>query len=144
MDTNEIATKVAQWLSSRRHIRAVHPVVVQIGHRTYPAARYAKGNEEQIFVVGELPPLHSKRRVCYQTDDSEETWHLASWLRRKATVKEWTEVYPIGTAHFVLAHHSPLHSWAVDQVGKSPYQRLPMRITEVGPTLSRVKEMQDG
>ena len=142
--TDRIAAAVAEWLVDKREVTAATPITVEISHRIYPAARYAKGNEEQIFIVGELPPLHGKRRVCYRTDESEETWHLAAWFRKKTTVREWAEVYPIGTAHFVLAHHSPLHSWAADQVGKRPYRRIQIKISEVGPSISKVKERNDG
>ena len=48
MNREEIAIKVAHWLSSRRHIRTVHPVIVQIGRRFYPAARYSQAHKRAL------------------------------------------------------------------------------------------------
>ena len=67
MNKEEVAIKVAHWLSSRRHTRAVHPVIVQIGRRLYPAARYTEANkrawQDKICLIGEMPPLQNRLDV---------------------------------------------------------------------------------
>jgi hypothetical protein len=146
----EIAKKIAQWLWSRNRVREAQPVAVQIGHHTYPAARYVevqKGGNRQtrLFCVGTLPPLHSKmRRLCYQADpDSEHGWHLIAWFRQNRPCREWQEVHPFGS-HFLLALWLPVETWAEEQCLGKPSRKIPMTITEVGPPISNIKEKQDG
>jgi hypothetical protein len=148
MDHN-IATKVAHWLWSKTKVKEAQPVVVQIGHHTYVAARYVeaqKGGNHQtrLFCLGTLPPLHSKmRRLCYQTDpDSEQGWHLLAWFRQNRPCPEWEQVHPFGS-HFVLALLTPLEIWAQEQFLQKPYRRILMTFVEVGPPISRVKEKYD-
>ena len=133
------AISIAKWLLGRPNITVATPVSVQIGRRSYPAAKYINGSdEERLYLVGELPPLHSRRRVCYTTDaDVEKTWHLLAWQRTTCT--EWNEVH-FGNSHFILARFSSLHSWAADQCGRRPYRRVPMTIVEVGPPISNIKQ----
>jgi len=144
----EITTKIAQWLWSKNRVREAQPVVVQIGNRVYPAAQYAEaqrgGNRQtRLYCVGTLPPLHSKRKLCYQTDpDSEQGWHLTAWFRQNRPCREWNEVHPFGS-HCVLALLTPLEIWAEEQCQKKPFRRVPMTITEIGPPISIVKEKQD-
>lgn len=144
----EIATKIAQWLWSRTRVKEAQAVAVQIGNRLYQAARYVeaqKGGSHQtrLFIVGELPPLYSKRKLSYQTDpDSEQGWHLVAWFRQKRPCLEWEQVHPFGS-HFLLALFTPLETWASDQCQKKPFRRIPMTITELGPPLSKVKEKHD-
>jgi hypothetical protein len=138
----QTAIEVAKWLLTREHISTATPVSVQIGRRTYAAARYTENHnsadEERLYLVGELPPLHNRRRICYQTgDDVEETWHLIAWQRTTCT--EWNEVQ-FGTSHVLLARFSSLHTWAADQCGRTPFRRIPMTIVEVGPPLSNIKQ----
>ena len=133
---NQTAIQVAKWLLAREHISTATPVIVKIGRRTYSAAKYFESHngadEERLYLIGDLPPLHSRRRVCYTTDAAaEDTWHLISWQRTACT--EWQEVH-FGNSHFILARFSSLHSWAADQCGRRPYRQIEMRVTEVGPT----------
>jgi hypothetical protein len=139
---NQTAIQVAKWLVAREHISTATPVIVQIGRRTYAAAKYIASHngadEERLYLVAEPPPLHTRRRICYQTDaDVEETWHLLAWQRTTCT--EWQEVH-FGNSHFVLARFSSLHTWAADQCGRRPYRRVPMTIVEVGPPISDIKQ----
>jgi hypothetical protein len=135
--TKQTAIQVAKWLVAKEHISAATPVIVQIGRRTYPAGKYSENHngakEERLYLIGELPPLHNRRRVCYSTGD-DTTWHLLAWQR--TACREWQEVQ-FGNSHFILARFSALHSWAADQCGRRPYRRIEMRITEVGPPLSK-------
>jgi hypothetical protein len=131
----QTAISVAKWLLTQEHVSAATPVAIEIGRRTYAAARFTTGQEERLYVIGELPPLHCRRRVCYQTDDQgDTTWHLLAWQRTACS--EWREVQ-FGNSHFLLARFSALHSWAADQCGRRPYRRIPMVVTEVGPPLSK-------
>jgi len=81
-----VAISIAKWLLERRTITAATPVSVQIGSRTYSAARYTEKHngveEERLFIVGEMPPFHNRMRICYQTDGDEDTWHLVAWFRQ--------------------------------------------------------------
>ncbi len=137
MSKEEIAVKVACWLSSRRRIRAAHPVLVQIGRRTYPAARYTEAHkgvlQEKLYVVGEMPPLQNRLRgVCYRTDHSDDGWRLLAWCRLKCRCVELQESHPFGS-HFILVFQSALENWATEQAGGKQLHRIPMTITEVGP-----------
>ena len=123
--------KLAQWLLSVSHIKNARPVFVKIGYRTYSAARYTKRRRDFLYVVGQLPPLHNRRRLCYRTDDSENAWHVLAW--QTSTSAEWQEVHPFGN-HFVLVQRSPLENWAEDQCQGKPFRRIPMTIEEIGPT----------
>ena len=139
MNKEEIATKVSHWLSSRRHIKMARPVTVQIGRRFYPAARYSEAHkgvlQERLYIVGEMPPLQNRLRVCYRTDHSDDGWHLWAWFRLKHRCVELQEAYPFGT-HFVLVFRSALENWAGEQAEGKPYHRIPMTITELGPPTS--------
>jgi len=142
MVKSHMAIAVAKWLLGRLNISTATPVIVQIGRRTYAAARYTESrngsDEERLYLVGELPPLHNRRRVCYTTDTTaEDTWHLISWQRTACI--EWQEVQ-FGNSHFLLARFSSLHTWAADQCGRRPYRRVPMTIVEVGPPISDIKQ----
>jgi len=124
-------------------VREAQPVSVRIGKRVYAAARYVeaqkRGNRQtRLLCLGTLPPLHSKmRRLCYQTDpDSEQGWHLVAWFRQNRPCSEWEEVHPFGS-HFVLALLTPLETWVQEQFLEKPYRRIPMVITELGPSLSK-------
>ncbi len=134
----DIAVSVARWLLGQQNITAATPVFVQIGHRTYSAARYTEDRdrveETRLYVLGELPPLHDKmRRLCYRTDDSGYDWHIIAWFRLRAACTELKEVHPFGS-HFILARWTPVECWAADQVEKRPFHRLPMAIMDCGPT----------
>jgi len=143
----ELPKKIAQWLWTKNRVKEAQPVVVEIGGRVYPATRYVevqKGGYHQtrLYLLGELPPLQSKRRLCYRTDpDSEDVWHLVAWFRQNRHCPEWSEVHPFGS-HFVLALYMPLQTWAEECLGK-PLYRIPMTVTEVGPPLSNVTEKHD-
>lgn len=144
MDKKETAIKVAHWLSSRRHTRNVHPAIVQIGRRFYPAARYSQGDkqvwQDRLYIVGEMPPLQNRlKRVCYRTDHSDDGWHLFVWCRLKCRCVELQEAYPFGS-HFVLLFQSALENWAFEQAEGKRLHRIPMSITEVGPPPSDVNK----
>jgi hypothetical protein len=152
MNKEEIATRVAHWLSSQRHIRAVHPVIVQIGRRFYPAARYTeatkRGFQEKIYLIGEMPPLQNRLKLaCYRTDHSDDGWRLLAWCRLKSRCVELQEVHPFGS-HFILLLQSALENWATEQAEGKQLYRIPMTITEVGPPLRNInqpaEEKQDG
>ena len=141
------AIAVANWLRSREEVTAATPVVVQIGCRVYPAARYTQDQdgveETRLVVLGELPPLHAKmRQICYRTDDSEYAWHLVAWFRQRSGCKEWDEVHRFGS-HFLLALWSPLENWATDQTARKPYRRIPMTITPCGPAPTITQSTED-
>ena len=78
-----------------------------------------------LYVVGQLPPLHNRRRLCYRTDDSENAWHVLAW--QTSTSAEWQQVDPFGN-HFVLVQRLPLENWAEDQCEGKPFRRIPMTI----------------
>ena len=142
--SKEIATRVACWLRSKTRVKAARPVTVQIGRRFYPAARYSEVQkrvlQEKLFVVGEMPPLQNRLRgVCYRTDHSDDGWHLLAWFRLKHRCVEWEEASPFGT-HFVLVYWSAVENWAGEQAEGRPYHRIPMTITEIGPTTSDVSQ----
>ena len=148
----DIATKVARWLSSRRHVKAAQPVLVQIGRRNYPAARYTEAHkrtwQDRLYIVGEMPPLQNRLRgVCYRTDHSDDGWHLLTWFRLKRPCLEWEEACPFGS-HFILVFQSALENWATEQAEGKQLHRIPMTITEVGPPLPNInqpaEEKQDG
>ena len=130
MKTRE-AVRVAKWLHSCNHIKNARPVLVELAHRSYAAARYRKRRREFLYILGRLPPFHDRRRVCYRTDGSEDDWHLFAWQR--TTCAEWREVHPFGS-HFLLAQWSALEDWAADACGRKPYTRIPMSIIKIGPT----------
>ena len=131
------AMDVAKWLQTSHNIASAVPVFVQIGKRVYSAASYCmdrqRVEEARLYLVGELPPLHSKRRICYRTDDSGCDWHIVAWFRQRTPCTEWSEVHPFGT-HFLLARWTAVECWAADQCERRPYHRIPMTITECGPT----------
>jgi hypothetical protein len=134
----DIAVSVANWLLGQQNITAAIPVFVQIGHRTYSAARYTEDRngveETRLYIVGEMPPFHNRmRRICYRTDDSGCDWHLIAWFRQKVACTEWSEVHKFGS-HFILAQWSPVENWAADQCQKKPYHRITMTITDCGPS----------
>lgn len=140
MDKEEIAIKLAHWLSSRRHTRNVHPAIVQIGRRFYPAARYTQVKQDRLYVVGEMPPLQNRlKRACYRTDHSDDGWHLLVWCRIKKSCIELQEANPWGT-HFVLLFQSALENWAFEQAEGKKLHRIPMSITEVGPPAPDVNQ----
>jgi hypothetical protein len=138
----KLAIAVAEWLLGRETVIAATPVVVQVGRRIYPAVRYSEGrNEERLYLIGEMPPLHDKMwRLCYRTDDSDYDWHLLAYFKQRTDCTEWREVHPFGS-HFILAQWSPVENWAADQIERRPYHRTPMTITEIGP--AKVEEKQD-
>ena len=132
----KIAIAAAKWLIGQQRATSAVPVVVQIADRTYPAVRYTESEaaieETRLYVLGEMPPLHSQmRRVCYRADDSDYDWHLVAWFRQRTSCTEWCEVHPFGS-HYILAQWSPIENWAADQCEKRPYRRLPMTITNFG------------
>jgi hypothetical protein len=137
MNREEIAIKAAHWLSSRRHIRAAHPVIVQIGRRFYPAARYTEAQkqvlQDRLYIVGEMPPLQNRlKRVCYRTDHSDDGWHLLAWCRVKSRCMELQEAHPF-RSHFILMFQSALENWAYEQAEGKRLHRIPMTVTEIGP-----------
>ena len=137
MTKEGIAIKVAQWLSSRPHTRGSHPVVVQIGRRSYSAARYSEVHkrawQDRLYIIGEMPPLQNRlKRACYRTDHPDDGWHLLAWCRLKSHCIELQEANPIGS-HFVLLFQSALENWAFEQAEGKRLHRIPMSITEVGP-----------
>jgi len=141
------AIALAEWLLDRENVTAATPVTVQIGRRTYSAARYTETNRgvegTRLYILGTMPPLHDKmRRICYRTDDSGYDWHLIAWFRRRAACTEWGEVHPFGS-HFILAEWSPVQNWAADQCGRRAYRRISMTIIELGPTLSKINERSE-
>jgi hypothetical protein len=140
MNREEIAIRLAHWLSSRRHTRNVHPVIVQIGRRFYPAARYTQVKQDRLYIVGEMPPLQNRlKRVCYRTDHSDDGFHLLAWHRLKSRNVELQEAQPFGT-HFVLLFQSALENWAFEQAEGKKLHRIPMSITEVGPPAPDVNQ----
>jgi hypothetical protein len=148
MNKEEIAIRLAHWLSSRRHTRAVNPVIVQIGRRFYPAARYSQIRQDRLYVIGEMPPLQNRlKRACYRTDHSDDGWHLLAWCRLKSSrCVELQEAHPFGT-HFVLLFQSALENWSFEQAEGKKLHRIPMTLTEVGPPApdanEPVKEKKD-
>jgi len=144
MSQEEIASRVAHWLSSRRHVKVAHPVLVQIGRRLYPAARYSQAHkrtwQDRLYIVGEMPPLQNRlKRACYRTDHSDDGWHLLAWCRLKSGCVELQEAHPFGT-HFVLVFCSALENWADEQADGKQLHRIPMSITEIGPPLPDVNQ----
>jgi hypothetical protein len=118
----------------------VHPVIVQIGRRFYPAARYTEANkrawQDKMCLVGEMPPLQNRLRgVCYRTDQTDDGWRLLAWFRLRSPCLEWEEAHPFGS-HFILLFQSALENWAGEQSEGRPYHRIPMTITELGPANS--------
>ncbi len=143
----DIAVSVAEWLLGQQNITAATPVFVQIRRRVYSAARYTedrKGVEEtRLYIVGEMPPFHNRmRRICYRTDDSGCDWHIIAWFKQIKACTEWSETHPFGS-HFILAQWSQIENWAVDQVEKKPFYRLPMTITDCGQTNTDVNQQTD-
>jgi hypothetical protein len=141
---HQAAMDIANWLLGLNHITAAVPVIVGIGHRLYPAARYTEKrenvDEERLYIVGEMPLFHNQmRRICYRTDDSEYAWHLVGWFRQRVTCTEWQEVHRFGS-HFILAQWLPVENWAADQCEKRPFRRIPMSITNCGPANSDVSQ----
>jgi hypothetical protein len=126
------AITFAKWLLRQPNVTAASPVIVRIGRRAYAAAQYTEDQdgveETRLYIVGTMPPLHEKRRLCYATDDSEYAWHLIAWFRQNKLCTEWQEVHPFGS-HFILALWSPVENWAAAQCQKKPYRRIPMTIT---------------
>jgi hypothetical protein len=148
MSREEVAIKVAHWISSRRHTRNVHPAIVQIGRRFYPAARYTQVKQDRLYIVGEMPPLQNRlKRACYRTDHSDDGWHLLTWLRLKSRNLELKEANPFGS-RFILLFQSALENWATEQAEGKKLHRIPMTITEVGPPASEnnqpMTEKDDG
>ena len=144
MDKNETAIKLAHWLSSRRHTRAAHPVIVQIGRRFYPATRYSEAQkrtwQDRLYVVGEMPPLQNRlKRACYRTDHTDDGWHLLAWFRVNQSCVELQEAHPFGS-HFVLVFQSALENWAAEQAEGKRLHRIPMTINEVGPVPPSVEK----
>lgn len=139
----EIDKKVAQWLWTKNRVKEAQPVSVRIGNRVYPAARYSEIHkgvlQERLYVVGEMPPFHDRRRICYHTDDSDDGWHLLAWLRLKSHCVELQEAHPFGT-HFVLVFQSALENWATEQAVGKRLHRIPMTVTEVGPVPPSVEK----
>ena len=143
MNREEIAIKVAHWLSSRRHTRTVHPVIVQIGRRSYPAARYSEAHkrtwQDRLYIIGEMPPFQNRLKgACYRTDHSDDGWRLLAWCRLKSRCMELQEAHPFGS-HFVLVFQSALENWAAEQAEGKRLHRIPMTIIEVGPPASGVE-----
>jgi hypothetical protein len=145
MNNEEIARKLAHWLSSRRHTRTVHPVIVQIGRRFYPAARYSQATQrsfqDRLYIVGEMPPLQNRlKRACYRTDHSDDGWHLLAWCRVKSSrCVELQEAQPFGS-RFILLFQSALENWATEQADGKKLHRIPMTVTEVGPPTPDVNQ----
>ena len=144
MRKEEIAVKIAHWLSSRRHVKTAHPVLVQIGRRLYPAARYTEANkrawQDRLYIIGEMPPLQNRlKRACYRTDHSDDGWHLFAWCRLKSCCVELQEAHPFGS-RFVLVFCSALENWATEQADGKRLHRIPMTITEIGPPLPDVTQ----
>ena len=130
------AIPVVNWLRSQQAVKSAVPVVVRIGRRSYNAVQYTHSengvDETRLYVLGTLPPLHDKRRLCHRTDDSGYDWHVVAWFRQRTACAEWSEVHPFGSSHFILARWLPVENWAADQVEKKPYHRTPMTITPCG------------
>ena len=128
---------IANWLRELQDISTAVPVTVQIGSCTFPAARYTvKGQlgveKTRLYILGEL--LHSPMdRHLLSDRQSGYDWHLFAWYRQRLGAIEWSEVHLFGT-HFILAELSPVENWATDQSGKRPLRRIPMTITELGPS----------
>jgi len=101
------AIPVVNWLRSQQAVKSAVPVVVRIGRRSYNAVQYTHSengvDETRLYVLGTLPPLHDKRRLCYRTDDSGYDWHVVAWFRQRTACAEWSEVHPFGSSHFILA-----------------------------------------
>jgi hypothetical protein len=141
----KMAIAAAKWLIGRQHVTSAVPVIIQIGRRSYSAARYTENSDgiakERLYVLGEMPPSHGRRRrICYRSDGSEYTWHLVAWFRQDTACTEWSEVHTFGS-HFILAQWSPIENWAADQCEKKPYRRVPMTITNCGgPTDASVNQ----
>ena len=143
----QTSINVANWIRGLRNVSFSAPVFVQIGRRVYSAARYIEDrngfDETRLYVLGRMPPLYEKmQRLCYRTDNSGYDWHIIAWFRQKAGCTEWSEVHKFGS-HFILAQWSPVENWAADKVEKRPFHRLPMIITDCGPTEADVKQPID-
>ena len=111
--TNRIAIAVAEWLLERQSVKAATPVTVADRSSDLSSSqihRDQRATRSNSSSVGEMPPLHDKMRVCYRTDDSEETWHLARVVRRKRHCQGVGRGYPIGTAissWLIIRHFTP-------------------------------------
>ncbi len=139
----QLAIKVAQWLWARTTVLAASPVIVTISKQQFAGARYSEECEgvvlECLYLLGELPPLFRRGRVCFRTSNSEERdWHITAWYRRIAPGVEYDQVHPFGS-HIILDYYTELNSWAIAQCDPK-LRRLRMVITEVGPPLSSVLE----
>ena len=130
-----IAIAVAKWLFSLQHIATAVPVLVQIGNRTFPGARYSEDRdglaEERLYLVGELPDAFCQpHKACCRTTGSERDWYIAVWFLEVSETAEYREAHPFGS-HFILALWSMPDGWTIDKY--EPYRRLPMVVTAVGP-----------
>ncbi len=124
---------VATWLMGRQHVASAVSVTVQIGPRTYSAARYTddRNGETRLYVLGEMPPLHNKMRgICYRTHNSEYDWHLVAVVSAKLSLHRVERGPSVRLAFPILAQWSPVENWAADQCERKPYRRLPMTIQE--------------
>lgn len=141
MDT-KIAVDLSQWLVWQDHIISATPVTVEITRQSFPGTRYLErcdGVElECIYVLGELPVLHRRSRICFRTANSECDWHMTSWYRRVAGSIEYDEVHIFGS-HLILTLYSELNSWAHAQCDPK-LRRLTMTIMEVGPPISNAQQ----
>lgn len=135
---HQLPVRVAKWLWARSTVLASSPVIVTISKRQYPGARYLQECDnvvlECLYLIGELPPLFRRGRVCFRTSDSEERdWHVTAWYRRVAGSIEYDEVHPFGS-HLILDYYTELNSWATAQCDPK-LRRLKMVIEEVGKPL---------
>jgi hypothetical protein len=147
MVDTKTAINVSQWLIWHDQIKSATPVIVQIAKRQFVGARYSEACEgtvqDCLYVLGELPVLHRRSRICFRTADSERDWHLTSWYRRIAGTVEYDELHIFGS-HLILTLYSELNSWAHTQCDPK-LRRLKMTITEIGPTSYNVQQpSEDG
>lgn len=136
------AFDVATWLVWHDHITSATPIVAEIAKRRFAGARYTEKCDgtvlDCLYLLGELPVLHRRSRVCFRTADSEQDWHLTSWYRRIDGALEYDEVHIFGS-HLILTQYSELNSWAHAQCDPR-LRRLKMTITEVGPPVTNANQ----
>jgi hypothetical protein len=104
----------------------------------FPGAKYTEDRdgspEERLYLVGELPASYRRsHKVCYRTADCDRDWYIAAWFLKTGENVEYHECHPFGN-HFILALWSMPNGWTIDKCEPTPYRRMSITVTIVGPT----------
>ena len=137
----DVAVSVAEWLLGRQKITAATS-----RHR---ADRSSELSGRQVYREPKRrrrnTPLRSRRNAAAPQPDEANLLpdrRLGLRLAPRRLVPTENRLYRVGEvhpfgSHFILAQWSPVENWAADQVGRKPYRRIPMTITEIGPAAVR-------